>query len=238
VPKALILMMVTVLIIFAGISVVALLIMTPEQLATDWARDPVAGIAMGLPFEWLRNLFKPLVAVLAATILLIAANAGLMGISRLAFSMGMHQQAPPILGRIHPSFKTPYVSIIIFTAVAILILIPGFFAPHIYADLGALYAFGSLLAFALSHASILSLRIKEPDLPRPFKLRGNIRVKKREIPITTVLSMIATVIIWIIVVSTQPFSRWVGFGWMATGLLVYYYYRRHQHLSLTRAVEV
>ncbi len=233
VPRALILMMVTVLVIFGGISVVALLIMTPEQLATDWARDPVAGIASGLPVEWLQNLFRPLVAVLAATILLIATNAGLMGISRLAFSMGTNQQVPPILRRIHPRFKTPYVSIIAFTAVAILILIPGFFAPHIYANLGALYAFGSLMAFALAHASILSLRVKEPELTRPFKLGGNIRIKGREIPITAVLGMAATIAIWIIVISIQPFSRWVGLGWMAAGLLVYCYYRRRQHLPLT-----
>ena len=233
VPRALILMMVTVLVIFGGISVVALLIMTPEQLATDWARDPVAGIASGLPVEWLQNLFRPLVAVLAATILLIATNAGLMGISRLAFSMGTNQQVPPILRRIHPRFKTPYVSIIAFTAVAILILIPGFFAPHIYANLGALYAFGSLMAFALAHASILSLRVKEPELTRPFKLGGNIRIKGREIPITAVLGMAATIAIWIIVISIQPFSRWVGLGWMAAGLVVYCYYRRRQHLPLT-----
>jgi APA family basic amino acid/polyamine antiporter len=237
VPRALILMVGTVLVIFAGISIVSLLAMTPAQLATDWARDPVAGIAGSLPVEWIRDIFKPLVAVLAATILLIATNAGLMGISRLAFSMGTNWQAPPIFSRIHPRFKTPYLSIVIFTAVALLILIPAFFVPDTYASLGALYAFGSLLAFILAHASILSLRIKEPDLPRPFKLGGNIRIKGRDIPITAVLGILATLIIWIIVISMQPFSRWVGLAWMGIGLLVYCYYRRHHHLSLTRIPE-
>ena len=233
VPQALIMMIVTVLVIFAGISLVSLSAMTPQELASDWARDPVAGIAASIPIALIRDVLKPLIALLAGTILLIATNAGLIGISRLAFSLGSHKLVPAALSRVHPRFKTPYISIILFSLVAIIILSPAFFTTAAFEKMGTLYAFGSLLAFAFSHASILSLRVRKPELPRPFKLGWNIKIKGRELPISAVLGLIATSTIWIIILITQPYSRWVGIIWMVTGWIIYYLYRRKEHLPLT-----
>jgi len=228
VPKALLMMIAAVLVIFAGISLVSFSAMTPQELASVWARDPVAGIAANLPLAVLRDILKPLIAILAGTILLIATNAGLMGISRLAFSLGGHKLVPSALSRVHPRFKTPYISIILFSIIAILILVPGFFATDVFKNMGALYAFGSLLAFMFAHASILSLRARKPELPRPFKLGGNIRIRGREMPVTAMLGLAATSIIWIIILITQPYSRWFGLTWMIVGLIVYYFYQRKQ----------
>lgn len=236
VPQAYVVMIVAVLILFAGISIVALSAMTPQLLGdpvNGWARDPVAGIAANLPSPILQDIFAPLVAVLAATILLTATNAGLMGISRLAFNLSSHHQLPATLSRIHHHFRTPYIAIILFCLIAIGVLTPGFFVTNFFADLGALYVFGSLLCFALAHAAILALRVKKPDLPRPFKLSGNIRIKGRELPITTVLGLITTAVIWIVVITIQPYSRWVGMGWMAGGLIIYSLYRWKARLPLT-----
>jgi APA family basic amino acid/polyamine antiporter len=235
IPQAYVLMIVAVLVLFAGISIVALSAMTPQLLGdpiNGWARDPVAGIAANLPSATLQAIFAPLVAVLAATILLTASNAGLMGISRLAFNLSSHHQLPATLSRVHPRFKTPYISILVFGIIALLILAPGFFAANFFADLGALYVFGSLLCFALAHAAVLSLRIRKPELERPFKLRWNIRVKGRELPMTAILGLIATSGIWIIVIITQPYSRWIGIIWMVVGLIIYVIYRRKSGLPL------
>ena len=233
VPKALIMMIVTVLVIFAGISLISLSAMTPQELATDWSRDPVAGIAASLPIGLLCDILKPLIALLAGTILLIATNAGLIGISRLAFSLGAHKLQPSILSRVHHRFKTPYISIILFSMIALVILTPGFFAANVFENMGALYAFGSLLAFMFAHASILSLRVKKPELERPFKLGWNIRIKGREMPISTIIGLLATTTIWIIILITQPYCRWVGIIWMAAGFIIYCLYRRKEHLPLT-----
>jgi basic amino acid/polyamine antiporter, APA family len=226
VPRALVLMIITVLVIFAGISLVSLSAMTPQELATDWARDPVAGIAFNLPLEMIRTILKPLIAVLAGTILLIATNAGLIGISRLAFSQGTHGLVPSALSRIHSRFKTPYVSIILFSLIAIAILLPGFFATDVFANLGSLYAIGSLLSFMLAHASIIFLRIKKPDLTRPFKLGWNLKISDREIPITALIGLLATTGIWVVIMVNQVYSRWVGIGWMVTGLIIYIIFRK------------
>ena len=233
VPRALVMMIVAVLVIFAGISLVSLSAMTPQELATEWARDPVAGIAANIPITLISEVLKPLIAILAGSILLIATNAGLIGISRLAFSLGTHKLQPAALSKVHSRFKTPYISIILFSLVAIAILIPGFFGGKVFENMGALYAFGSLLAFMFAHASILRMRAKKPDMERPFKLGWNIRIFGWELPITAIIGLISTFGIWIIILITQPYSRSVGLIWMFVGLIVYCIYRWKSRLPLT-----
>jgi len=236
IPQAYVLMIVAVLVLFAGISIVALSAMTPQELGdpvTGWARDPVAGIAANLPSETLQTIFEPLVAILAASILFTASNAGLMGISRLAFNLSSHHQLPVNLSRIHHRFRTPYIAIILFCLISVLLLTPGFFIADFFADLGALYVFGSLLCFALAHAAILALRAKKPDMERPFKLGWSIKIKGRELPLTAILGLLGTLTIWVVVVIIQPYSRSVGVCWMIAGLIIYYVYRKLQRMPLT-----
>jgi APA family basic amino acid/polyamine antiporter len=244
VPRSLMWAVVTVLIMYAFISVIALSAMTPAQLANEWSNDPVAGIAHFLPDVHLAGLtislsriVAPWVALLAASILLIASNAGLLGISRLAFSLGQHQQLPGFMVRIHPKFRTPYIAIIAFSAAAILLLTPGLVAPRILLKLGDLYSFGAMLAFTIAHASIIALRVKAPDLPRPFAPWGNLWWRGSRIPVSAVLGMLGTFAVWLIVVVTHPWGRTVGFIWLAGGIVIYIFYRRRQGLSLTLTVK-
>ncbi len=260
IPQTYVLMIFAVLVLFAGISIVALSAMTPQMLGdpvNGWARDPVAGIANSLfkiisperiaagittemapnilltwIFTGLRNILPVLVALLAASILLTATNAGLIGISRLSYNMSTHRQLPAGLNKVHNRFRTPYIAIILFCLISVALLMPGLFAPHFFTDLGALYVFGSLLCFALAHAAIIGLRIKEPEHERPFKLGLNIRIKNRELPLTTIIGLIATLTIWIVILVTQPFSRWAGIIWMLIGLIVYCIYRFSRRMSL------
>jgi len=249
-PRALVLMTIVVLVIFAGISVSAFSAMTPAELGSSWATDPVAGIAHNLSaaivpgaltggisepahqivvayvLEGVRNLLPILVALLAATILFIATNAGLLGISRLAFSLGRFQLIPKELSRVHPRSKTPYIAIIVFTLIALVLQMPGFFGPDVFANLGGLYAFGSMLSFTLAHLSILALRIRKPDIPRPFKLGWNVRIGRWDLPVTAILGLLGTGAIWIVVLLMQPYSRWVGLAWMFFGLGMYFLFRR------------
>ena len=88
--------------------------------------------------------------------------------------------------------------------------------------MGALYAFGSLLSFMFAHASIIGLRIKKPQLERSFKIGLNIKINQREIPVSAILALIILSAIWVIILFTQPYSRYVGVAWMAIGLIFYY----------------
>lgn len=259
IPQAYILMVIVVLILFAGISVVALSAMTPAEL-TGSARDPVAGIAnsiksalvpeemaaritseeaLAIVLKWLftgvRDVLPVLVAILAASILLIATNAGLLGISRLTYNLSSHQLLPATLSRVHERLRTPYLAIALFGVLALLLLIPGFFTPDFFTDLGALYVFGSLLTFALAHAAILALRVRQPDLPRPFKLALNVNFRGRELPLTAILGLVCTLAIWVVIIIIQPNSRWAGLTWMAIGVIVFYLYQMYQRRGRARS---
>ena len=93
-------------------------------------------------------------AVLAVTILIAATNAGVLGVSRLTYSMGMYRQLPDTMRRLHRRYRTPYVGILVFSGVACLALLPG------QADfLGKIYAFGAMLSFSMAHLSLIRLRV-------------------------------------------------------------------------------
>ena len=238
IPRAYMLLIVAVFTLFTGISVVALAAMTPQVLGdpvNGWARDPVAGVAASLPYPFLSTIFAPLVAIAASGILFGATNAGVLGSSRLVFNLATQRQFPSVLSGINHRFRTPHVAIVSFSGLAIILLIPGFFFARFFADLGALYVFGSLLSFAIAHASILSLRWRQPDLPRPFRLRWNISFKGRELPITAILGFLATTTIWFTIIVTEPISSGLAGGiWMIGGFVIYYFYRRRARLPLTQ----
>ena len=91
------------------------------DLGTKFAGDPVLGIVENLGLSGgLTNVLRYYVGVLAAVILLIATNAGLIGVSRLTFSMGHYRQLPERLRQVHPKYRTPYIAILVFSAIAII----------------------------------------------------------------------------------------------------------------------
>ena len=97
---------------------------------------------------------KIYVGILAATILFIATNAGVIGASRITYSMASYRQLPEVFRRLHPRFKTPWLSLLVFAGVIpIAVLLPG------KVDfLGTMYSFGAMLSFTIAHASIIALR--------------------------------------------------------------------------------
>jgi APA family basic amino acid/polyamine antiporter len=204
------------------------------QLGSNFIEDPVQGVVRFIPenLSWLRGILGIWVGVLAATILVIATNAGLIGVSRLAYSLGQHRQVPPILGRVHPKRLTPYVAIIVFGVVACLIILPG--STFFLADL---YAFGAMISFTAAHVSVVALRIKEPGLARPFRSPLGIPFRGKSLPLLSIVGGIGTFTVWCVVVVTHAEGRLIGFIWMIAGFALYVGYRKAKGYSLTRTVE-
>jgi basic amino acid/polyamine antiporter, APA family len=203
-------------------------------LGSKYADDPILGIVENLglsngPTEILRYY----VGVLAAVILLIATNAGLIGVSRLTYSMGQHRQLPEGLRQVHPKYRTPYIAILIFAGIAIITLIPG--KTNF---LATLYSFGAMLSFTIAHIAVIKLRHKYPDEARTWKPPLNFRAFGFEVPLTAVLGGLGTFGAWIVVMALNPSTLFVGTGWMLLGIAVYVLYRRNQGLPLTRTVKV
>jgi APA family basic amino acid/polyamine antiporter len=247
IPKAINRVVIAVFAIYAALPVVALSAL-PVHRAADghyvtllgvdeahggFAGDPVLGIVKHLHLGALQSAGEIYVGLLAATILFIAANAGIIGVSRLVYSMGLHRQVPDQLRQLHPRFSTPWIGILLFGGIACITLIPG------KADfLGNLYAFGAMLSFTIAHISVIKLRLKEPDRERPFRGPGTLRVRGRELPLFAVLGGIGTGLAFVTVTALHTAVALTGIGWLALGIVVYIVYRRRQGLDLLTTARV
>ena len=198
-----------------------------------FAGDPVLGIVKHLHLGAFQHAGEIYVGLLAATILFIATNAGIIGVSRLVYSMGLHRQVPDGLRRLHPRFRTPWIGIVAFGGIACLTLIPG------QADfLGNMYAFGAMLSFTIAHLSVIRLRLTKPDVKRPYRGPGTLRVAGRELPLFAVLGGLGTLLAFVTVTALHVVVAVAGVGWLTIGVLVFVIYRHRQGLDLTTTHKV
>ena len=235
IPKSVVLVFVAVITLFTFVSSLALSAQpvyfdetTGEwvtDLAKEWIDSPVLGIVQKMP-EMLRPILGTWMAFLAANILVLATNAAILGLSRLTYSMGRHRLLPQALARIDEKRHTPTAAIVLFSIIAAAIILPGKLTA-----LAELYSFSAILAFAFAHLSIIALRVKAPDVPRPFKIPFNWRFRGKDIPITAVIGLTGTLGTWLLVAATQEFGRNVGTVWIVAGIIGYWAYRREQGLS-------
>jgi APA family basic amino acid/polyamine antiporter len=193
-----------------------------------YAGDPVLGVVKNIDLGVFHHAAEIYVGILAATILILATNAGLIGVSRLTYSMGQYRQLPDKLRTLHPKFRTPYIAILVFGGIACLTMLPG------KADfLGQMYAFGAMLSFTIAHLAVIRLRAKYPDVERPWKMPGNVTIRGVSVPLLAVFGVVGTGLAWITVTALNLTTLVVGFVWIAIGITTYVLYRHHLGLNLT-----
>ena len=187
---------------------------------------------LGLTGDLLRGL-EVYVGVLAATILFIATNAGVIGASRITYAMSGYRQLPGTFRRLHPRFKTPWLALAVFAGAApIITILPG------ETDfLGKLYSFGATLSFTVAHASLIALRYKSPAAELPYRARPNLRWRGVDWPLFAILGGLGTFAAWIVIVLQDPAARWAGLTWLVLGFAAYAVYRRRfVHAPLAKTV--
>jgi basic amino acid/polyamine antiporter, APA family len=248
VPKAVNLVVLAVLAVYAGISIVALSALPvihhgvgysaelkqsfshpgyATSLGGFFENDPMLGVIEHLGLHGtLLKLSRYYLGILAATILFIATNAGMIGISRLSWSLSEHRQLPSIFSRLHSKYRTPWFTLIFFSALASTLIIYGNTQV-----LGNLYSFGAMLSFTTAHAAIIKLRVSDPDRERPYRSPWGVRIKGSEIPMTAVIGGIGTAAAWVAVTVLHVEARYVGVPWMIVGMAGYFYYRHNQGLD-------
>ncbi|MDP4222432.1 MAG: amino acid permease [Bacteroidota bacterium] len=170
--------------------------------------DPVAvGVnAMGKGMFWLRPIVKiAAIAGLSSVILVM-----LLGQPRIFFTMSKDGLLPPVFSKVHPRFKTPYVSTIITGIVAM--IIAGILPISI---LGQLVSIGTLMAFIIVCISVMVLRKSKPDVERPFRTPW--------VPVVPILGAL----ICFIQMAALPFDTWLRLIiWMIIGFCIYFFYGR------------
>ncbi|HEV2944236.1 MAG TPA: universal stress protein [Solirubrobacteraceae bacterium] len=248
VPKAVNLVVLAVLGVYAGISVVALSALPVVHHGVGYSaalgehfshpgyatglgglfqNDPVLGIISRLGLHGtVLHFAQYYVGLLAATILFIATNAGMIGISRLSWSLAEHRQLPSLFSQLHPKFRTPWFTLMFFSALAGVLILYG--NTNV---LGNLYSFGAMLSFTTAHVAVIALRIKDPDRERPYRMPWSVRIRGAEIPMTAVVGGLGTAAAWVAVVVFHSEARVVGIPWMIVGMAGYFYYRHRQGLD-------
>jgi basic amino acid/polyamine antiporter, APA family len=206
-----------------------LLGLPPEE--GGFENDPVLGLVQNLGLHGtVLDASKIYVGILAATILLIATNAGVIGASRITYAMSSYRQLPEMFRRLHPMFKTPWLALVVFAGVIpVLVLLPGETG-----FLGDMYAFGAMLSFTIAHASVVALRVRTRDDREAFKVWPNLRMRGIDWPLFAIFGGLGTAAAWLVVVVQKTGPRWAGLGWLAAGLLLYVVYRRYVlHVSVS-----
>jgi APA family basic amino acid/polyamine antiporter len=255
VPKAINLVVLAVLGVYLGISFVALSALPvihhgagysaalgesfqhpgyATALGGFFQNDPVLGIVSRLGMHGaVLHIATYYVGLLAATILFIATNAGMIGISRLSWSLAEHRQLPSVFSRLHSRYRTPWFTIVFFSGLAGVLILYG--NTNV---LGNLYSFGAMLSFTTAAIAVVALRIKDPERERPYRMPWNVRIRGSSIPLTAVIGGLGTSLTWVAVIVYHTEARIVGIPWMIVGMCGYLYYRRRQGLSPTEQYRI
>jgi APA family basic amino acid/polyamine antiporter len=132
----------------------------------------------------------------------------LMAQPRIFYAMSRDGLLPAVFGKVHPRFRTPYITTII---TGVVVAVASGFTP--IRILGELVSIGTLLAFVIVSIGIIVLRKKRPDLDRPFRTPM--------VPFIPILSAVVALAL----MASLPGETWQRLViWMVLGVVVYFLY--------------
>jgi len=199
-------------ILFVAMSVVLCGMVDFRELRVDapvvYALEKAAGDGL----KWLRMAVELAVLAGLSSVILVL----LMGQPRIFFSMAKDGLLPPVFAKVHPKFRTPYITTIM-TGLLCSVM-AGFLPLNL---LGELVSIGTLLAFTVVYIGVVVLRKTRPDMPRPFRTPL--------VPLVPILGALICVAQTVLL----PSDTWLRLIiWMALGVVVYFLYgRKHSHLN-------
>jgi APA family basic amino acid/polyamine antiporter len=232
----------TVPLIYAGMAAIALMAVPvvsgpggPETaLGSRFIEDPVLGVVSSYDPEWVSDVMRWAVALIAAPVLFWAANTSMLGVSRHIYTLAINRQIPSWLGKLGSAHETPHVAIVVSGVIAL-----GLVIPTDVKLLAGIYAFGAMLAITIAHLSIARLRLIAPHHERPFRIPGSLQWGNAQLPWPALIAAAISIVAFASVIAFHSGARWVGGGWMAFGLAAFVIYRRLvEGTSLTRRVTV
>ncbi|MGC8829970.1 MAG: amino acid permease [Verrucomicrobiia bacterium] len=174
--------------------------------------DPIARAADHAKMGWMASLIKlGAIAGLSSVILVM-----LYGQSRVFFAMARDGLLPPFIHKVHPRFKTPWI-----TSIIVGLIVAFFAALFTVREAGELCSIGTLLAFVIVSVGVLMLRIRHPEYVANFR-----------VPAVWFVAPMGALSALILMLSL-PHRTWMRLIiWMLVGLLIYFTYsRKHSVLA-------
>lgn len=228
IPRATKMSVISVLVFAVGLSVLSMGILPWDVLAAHLA-NPISTLAGS--FAVIGPYIVPVVAGAGFAICLVSANTGVIGVSRIVFSMGRFGLVPRWFSKINRRTRTPVRTIVIFGMIGGIMALVG--QLDWVADL---YNFGALLSYFLVNASLIVLRQTDKDTHRSWEVPLNFKIGRHgrsyRIPVSGVVGMGACLSIWTLVMIFHPMGRVLGVAWITFGVLAYVIYRHGLHKSL------
>jgi APA family basic amino acid/polyamine antiporter len=209
-------------------------------LGDEWLEAPLVGIVAAFDGSLpgiVVDVLRIAVGVSGALILIAAATTSVSGITRLTYSLAEHGSLPRQFARLERRALVSSEAIVIAAALAIgLIVLTELAAGGDPAFLASLYSFGVLIAFTAAQLAVLRLRMREPDLQRPFHARPNVSIRGVSLPLPALVGAPLTAAVWVIAMATHEGARYAGPLWLAAGLVIFVTVRRSGQRGLLEHV--
>jgi APA family basic amino acid/polyamine antiporter len=209
-------------------------------LGEEWLEAPLVGIAAAFDGELPRLVVDALEVVVGISGVLIlagAATTSFSGVTRLTHSLAENGSLPRRFARLERRAVVSSEAIAIAAAFAVgLIVVTELAADGDPAFLASLYSFGVLIAFTAAQLAVIRLRMRAPELPRPFRAWPNVSLGGHVLPIAAIVGAPLTLVIWVLALVTHPGARYAGPVWLLLGLGVFVAVRRTSRRGLLEHV--
>jgi len=234
IPRATKLSIVSVLVIAVSLSFLTVTLL-PWQVVAASPENPLYILSSAYPV--IGGVLSVWVAFMGIWICTVSTNTGVVGVSRVTFSMGRLGLLPKSLARISRKFRTPYITIIVFSLVAVTLILVNILLSSAYLLnlIASIYNFGALVAYMYVNLSAVKLRLEngsdggyKAPLNVPIKYKG----KRVAISLIPVIGFVSCGIIWLILILLHSLGRELGIIWFAIGLVMFLFYRRKLGLPL------
>lgn len=231
IPRAIKLSIVSVVVFAIGLSAVSMGLMGWQTLAAA-RNDPMRAIAAHIPI--IGPYLAPIVAATGFAICYVSTNTGVIGVSRIVYSMGRFDLLPRWFYKVHPRFKTPVRTIVVFGLIGMALALVGDLT--FAADL---YNYGALLSYIIVNTCLIVLRNKEPGTFRSWKVPGAIAIpfgeRKIVIPVISLIGAISCTILWSLILTFHVTGRILGTAWVVIGVVGFIALRRMKHMPVLTA---
>lgn len=199
--------------------------------STDWRviaaayENPVYTLVSTYPY--LAEILMPLVALAAFILCYSSSNTGVVGVSRLTASMGRFRLLPAWLQAIHPKFRTPVRTILIFGGIGVGLAFLGDVT-----FLASVYAFSAVISYLILGFAYFRLRRLEKTVYSPWCMPLCVNFRGREVPVLALMEVLGMAVILGLMALFHAVGRVMALLWVGGGLMFYALYRKRAGMKI------